>query len=132
MKNLKNLPKKFCKSPPWNYVTEDFIHWNFELFYPLRHKCHKIKHKRKSYVHTFVKSFIFSKVYCLLDLNQYNAKIHIFIWKWNVYRQNEMQNHLNEKGKERLRLIKSLIYVIVERGASKGKLWKINQSRSNL
>jgi len=43
--------------------------------------------------------------------------MHILIWKQNVYKQNKMQHYLGENGKDRVVLIKSLIYLRVGKGA---------------
>ncbi len=40
----------------------------------------------------------------------------LFKWKHNIYKQNEMQHYLGEKGKDRIAQIKSLIYARVGRG----------------
>ncbi len=58
----------------------------------------------------------------MLDLSQlyywkYNVEIHIFVLKQNVYKENEMCHCLGGKGKERVALIKSLIYAKVGKGA---------------
>jgi hypothetical protein len=46
-----------------------------------------------------------------------NGPIHIFKWKQNVYKQNEMKQYLGGKGKDRVVLIKKLTNARVESGA---------------
>ncbi len=46
--------------------------------------------------------------------------MHIFIWKQNVYKQNETQLYLGVTGKDSVVIIRILIYARVGRGAPRG------------
>jgi len=48
--------------------------------------------------------------------------MHIFILKQNGHKENETQHYLGRKGKDKVGLIKSLIYTRVGRGALRGML----------